>query len=73
MTKKVFKLTAFVIIGIIALYWMQEPNTVRYVQQGIVIWNWSIDRFLNFRLYHPIIYMCLPLVMVILLASGKRY
>lgn len=69
MTTKALKLTLFVIVGISILYWLKEPFVVTYVQHGVIIWNWSVDRILNFRIYHPLAFALLPIAILVLLAS----
>lgn len=69
MTPKVLKLTLFVFGGILTLYYLQEPTIVSTVQNSIVYWNWSIDRILNFSVYHPLAFAFIPLAIIILLAS----
>lgn len=67
MTNKAFKYTLFVIIGIGVLYWLGSPTVVKYVQTGILFWNWFVDQTLNFGVYHPSLFALIPLAIILLL------
>ncbi len=68
MTNKVLKLTILVIAGIVALNILEVPQVVQYTNDGVYAWNWLVDRTMNFRIYHPTLFACLPFVLIVLLA-----